>query len=34
VRHHRLGARSARFGLAPRQLLGRKRGVQRGDVVG
>ena len=34
VRHHGLGARSARLGLAPRQLLGRERGAQRVDAVG
>ena len=34
MRHHRLGAGGTRLGLAPRQLLGRERGAQRGDVVG
>ena len=33
MRHHRLGAGGTRLGLAPRQLLGRERGAQRGDVV-
>ena len=34
MRHHRLGAGGAGFRLAARQLLGRKRGAQRVDVVG
>jgi len=33
MRHHRLGARRARFCLAPRQLLGRQSGPQQGNVI-
>ncbi|KAF2174632.1 hypothetical protein K469DRAFT_686407 [Zopfia rhizophila CBS 207.26] len=34
MRHHRLGARDTRLGLAARQLFGRKGGAQGGDIIG
>jgi hypothetical protein len=34
MRHHRLGADGTRLGLLPRQLRGRERGAQGGDVGG